>query len=87
MNTNVTPTASLSKPSTKGTPPSGKGQPPAEHEFQPNTQKPPSGTKAPLQLQVPPEVRRGVKAYAAEQDMTISDLFVRMWDEYRRNHP
>lgn len=76
---------SLQKPprgSTKGT----KGEPPAEPSATPNTQKAPSSGSVQLALQVPAETRRAFKAYCAERDITMSDVFLNMWEEYRRTH-
>ncbi len=64
---------------TKGT----KGSPPAATDTSENVQKAPSNAKVQLPVQVTPEVRRSFKAYAAERDMSMSDLFVRMWNDYR----
>lgn len=72
----ITPLARPAKTSTKGAPPS-------ETDTSTNIQKAPSGAKVQLPLQVPPELRRSFKAYAAERDISMSDLFVRMWDDYR----
>jgi hypothetical protein len=64
-----------------------KGEPPApDSSVTPNTQKAPSTGSLQLAVQVPAETRRAFKAYAAERDMSMSDLFIRMWDEYRRTH-
>jgi hypothetical protein len=70
--------ATLVRP-TKGT----KGSPPTETDSSATVQKAPSNAKVQLPVQVAPEVRRSFKAYAAERDMSMSDLFVRMWDDYR----
>jgi hypothetical protein len=64
---------------TKGT----KGSPPATTDTSATVQKAPSNAKVQLPVQVAPEVRRSFKAYAAERDMSMSDLFVHMWDDYR----
>jgi hypothetical protein len=64
---------------TKGT----KGSPPAATDTSATVQKAASNAKVQLPVQVAPEVRRSFKAYAAERDMSMSDLFVRMWDDYR----
>jgi len=75
MSNNVT---TLARPS-KNT----KGTPPAPAEASANLEKAPSSGKVQLPVQVTAEVRRSFKAYAAERDITMSDLFVKMWDEYR----
>jgi hypothetical protein len=64
---------------TKGT----KGSPPVATDTSATVQKAPSNAKVQLPVQVAPEVRRSFKAYAAERDMSMSDLFVHMWDDYR----
>ena len=64
---------------TKGT----KGSPPAATDTSTTVQKAPSNAKVQLPAQVAQEVRRSFKAYAAERDMSMSDLFVHMWDDYR----
>ena len=71
-------TAALVRP-TKGT----EGSPPAVTDTSAIVQKPSSNAKVQLPVQVAPEVRRSFKAYAAERDMSMSDLFVHMWDDYR----
>ncbi len=71
-------TATLARP-TKRT----KGSPPAATDSSATVQKAPSNAKVQLPVQVAPEVRRSFKAYAAERDMSMSHLFVRMWDDYR----
>ncbi|WP_342154492.1 hypothetical protein [Methylorubrum sp. SB2] len=53
---------------------------------EPTLTKPATGQHVQLQFQVPPEIRRAVKAYAAENDTNMSDLFMRMWSEYRSRH-
>ena len=36
-----------------------------------------------MPFQVPAEVRRQFRTYAAERDMSNSELFLRIWEEYR----
>lgn len=63
-----------------------KGSAPAESSTPANLQRAaPTGTVQ-MPFQVPAEVRRQFKAYAAERDMTQSDLFLLAWEEYRNNH-
>lgn len=64
----------------------GKGEPPANPTVT-NLHKPTSSAHVQMQFQVPPEIRRAFKAYAAENDTNMSELFVRMWDEFKRNNP
>ena len=64
-----------------------KGEPPtAAAPDVGNLTKPASGQKAALQLKIPPELRREVKAYAAERDMEVSALFAQVWAFYREHH-
>lgn len=69
----------LKKPG-KGTPP------PAESPTPNNLSKPASGEKVPLQVKISPELRRQVRAYAAEHDVEISELFQGMWQHYKSTH-
>lgn len=64
----------------------GKGEPPAQATIH-NLHKPTSTGHVQLQFQVPPEIRRAVKTYAAENDTRMSELFVRMWDTFKRQNP
>ncbi len=72
----------LVRPARPARPMPSKGEPPVAATIT-NTHKPASGANTPLQLQVPPEVRRAFKAHAAERDVSMSDLFVQMWGEYQ----
>lgn len=79
------PIANLQRPkkqSLKPEPPTG-----AEMATVTNLHKPTSTAHVQLQFQVPPEIRRAVKAYAAENDVRMSELFIRMWDAYKRSNP
>lgn len=63
----------------------GKGTPPtAAVATLNNLSKPASGQKVPLQVKIAAELRREVRAYAAEHDMEISALFEEMWQHYRQ---
>jgi hypothetical protein len=65
----------------------GKGTPPsAEVPTRNNLSKPASGQKVPLQVKITSELRREVRAYAAEQEVELSSLFEDMWRHYRRSH-
>lgn len=77
----------LAQPPRPPKPSSTKGAPPAEHEHQPNTQKPAAGKTIQMPVQVTVETRRAFKSYAAEHDLNQSELFMLMWEEYRKNHP
>ena len=73
---------SLTKPAKKT-----KGEPAQVLDFTPNLQKAPSSGTVQLPLTVPAHIKREFKSYAAEKDFSRSALFMRMWDEYRANHP
>ena len=64
----------------------GKGTPPPVEETSNNLNKPPSGQKVPLQLNIDPELKREFKVYAAEHDVDMSILFGTVWRYYRDNH-
>lgn len=65
----------------------GKGSPPPSATAGLNNlSKPASGQKVPLQVKISPELRREVRAYAAEHEVEISGLFENMWQYYRQNH-
>lgn len=65
----------------------GKGMPPiAAAPTSNNLSKPASGQKVPLQVKITPELRREVRAYAAEHEVELSMLFANMWQYYRQNN-
>jgi hypothetical protein len=64
----------------------GKGTPPPAEQTTHNLGKPPSGAKVPLQVKITPELRREVRAYAAEHETELSALFENMWQFYRQSH-
>ena len=64
----------------------GKGAPPPPEQITDNLSKPPSGQKVPLQVKISPELRREVRAYAADHEIELSALFVNMWTYYKENH-
>jgi hypothetical protein len=65
----------------------GKGMPPiAASPTNNNLSKPASGQKVPLQVKIAPELRREVRAYAAEHEVELSLLFENMWQYYRQNN-
>lgn len=51
-----------------------------------NLHKPSTEGHVQLQFQVPADIRRAVKAYAVDRDMTNSELFLKMWEFYRANN-
>lgn len=74
----------MAKPSMK---PSSKGSPPSVNSPSPvvgnNTSKPEAGETVPLNFRVDPEMRREFKAFAAEHDMRMVDVFKEMWGVYK----
>jgi hypothetical protein len=72
----------LKKPTIKkGT----KGAPPPVQDVTPNVQKAPSGKKVQIPIQASPEFRREFKAYCAERDISMSDLFREMFEFWKAN--
>ena len=67
-------------------PSSSKGVPPLPSHPGGNLEKAPSGQKVPLQLKISPELRREFRAYAAERDLELSELFNAVWAFYREHH-
>lgn len=63
-----------------------KGEPPKPIETLNNLVKPPAAAKVPLQLRLPPELRRGFKAHALAHDMDANKLFEIVWDYYQKHH-
>lgn len=61
----------------------GLPTPPARSEPVGNLHKPAGAEKVPLQLKISPELRRQYRAFAAERDMELSELFRVMWEHYR----
>lgn len=68
------------KPSSKGAPPSAAAPSPVVGN---NTSKPEAGDTVPLNFRVPPEMRREIKAFAAEHEMLMVDVLKEMWDVYK----
>lgn len=51
-----------------------------------NLERAPSTTTKPLQIKISIEKHREIKAYAAEQDMSITELIMKAYEEYRTRH-
>ncbi len=51
-----------------------------------NLNRSPGTLPKPLQIRVPIEKHSEIKAYAAEQQMTITDLMMKAYEEYRSRH-
>lgn len=50
------------------------------------TSKPAPDILKPIQVNIPANLRKDFKLYAAEQEMTLSELFIAMYKEYREKH-
>ncbi|MEZ5751945.1 MAG: hypothetical protein R3D60_08260 [Paracoccaceae bacterium] len=59
-------------------------EPPSRPERVGNLHKPDGGTHVPLQLKISPELRREYRAFAADNDLGLSELFRIVWEHYRR---
>lgn len=59
-------------------------EPPSKPQRVGNLHKPDSGTHVPLQLKISPELRREYRAFAADNDLGLSELFRIVWEHYRR---
>lgn len=62
---------------------STKGTPPAENTGDKVMRSAAATSTVQMPFQVPAEVRRQFRTYAAERDMSNSELFLRIWEEYR----
>lgn len=51
-----------------------------------NLDRTPSVDTKPVQIRVPVEKHTEIKAYAAEQQMSITDLLLMAYEEYRQRH-
>ena len=66
--------------------PSRKGEPPRPASSENNLAKPgETGAKVPIQLKIPPTVRRDFKGYAVARDLDASELFVQVWNYYKEH--
>lgn len=51
-----------------------------------NIERTSSSLPKPIQIRVPIEKHSEIKAYAAEQQMSITDLLMKAYEEYRTRH-
>jgi len=51
-----------------------------------NIERSSSSLPKPIQIRVPIEKHSEIKAYAAEQQMSITDLLMKAYEEYRARH-
>lgn len=59
-------------------------EPPGKTERVGNLHKPDGSSKVALQLKISPELRREYRAFAADSDLELSELFRIVWEHYRR---
>jgi hypothetical protein len=50
------------------------------------TSKPPAGDIRPIQFKVAASMHQELKLYAVQQNMSMTDLFLAMYKEYRSKH-
>lgn len=50
------------------------------------TSKPAAGDVKPIQFKVPASMHQELKLYAVQQNMSMTDLFLAMYKEYRSKH-
>lgn len=77
------------KKNTKGTPPpSTKGAPPALNEVSvSNLTKLEAASDVPLNFKVPPEFRRDMKGYATEKDLSMKEVLIKAFNDFKKNNP
>ena len=63
-----------------------KGDPPKRSEVRILATPAITGNKVPLQFKIPEEERRKFKVESATRGMDNSDLFLEMWDHYKKQH-
>lgn len=66
--------------------PNRKGEPPKPTDTSANLAKPPAGPHVPLQLKIPPEIRRDFKGHANAHDLDANELFEKVWSYYKHHH-
>ncbi len=64
----------------------GKGAPPTPADNSINLEKPASGQKVPLQVKVSAELRREFRGFCNDRDMELSDMFIRMYEFYKKHN-
>ena len=65
---------------------SAKDDIPTPSQAEHNLSRAAPGRNVQLQFQVPPEIRRAVRSHAADNDLNMSELFLRMWDAYKSSN-
>jgi len=60
--------------------------PPTATETKGNLDKPARGTSVQLKLNIDADIKKQFKSYAAEHDVSMSDLFVKAFEFYRMSN-
>ena len=63
-----------------------KGEPPKRSAARTLATPPITGKKVPLQLKIAEEERRKFKIEAVTRGIDNSNLFIEMWEEYKKQH-
>jgi hypothetical protein len=66
--------------------PSRIGDPPLANASAGNLEKPSPSGNVPLQLKLPPEIRRDFRSFALAHDLDANKLFLKVWAYYKENH-
>lgn len=65
----------------------GLAENPGQTQIAPaNLDRSPGTLPKPIQIRVPVEKHSEIKAYAAEQQLSITDLLMKAYEEYRARH-
>jgi len=80
--------AKIEKPAATSIAPPPRKQAPAKQKpaAPAVTSKPPAGDVKPIQFKVPASMHQELKLYAVQQNMSMTDLFLAMYKEYRSKH-
>jgi hypothetical protein len=82
--------AKIEKPAAANIAPPPKSQPfKSDHKkdpVPPATSKPAPGDIKPLQFKLPALMHQDIKLYAVQQNLSMTDLFLEMYREYRAKH-
>ena len=66
----------------------GMGTPPSPDEPVPvNLNRPSSNEEVGITFMVSPELRKEMKSYANERDMTLKDVIIQSYEDYKKRNP
>ena len=77
--------ATIEKPSTASIPPPKKGSKKPE-SVPATTSKPDPTSIKPIQFKIPAHMHQEIKLYSVENNISMTDLFIDMYREYRKKH-